>query len=147
MGNDLDTFLPNQSEPTKSNDSNDQFFGSNLERARSKGAFESSTKIEESTETKYDDHDSNHQFKIHVAIDFGTDGCAVAFAYQGEITVYNKWMTKKRRRVVKAKTQILLNGKDEVVAFGDNAKIIYSNLSGSEKSEWKFFDRFKMCLY
>eukprot|EP01083_Nonionella_stella_P158594 516383_1 len=87
------------------------------------------------------------EFKIHIAIDFGTDGCALAFAYEGNITVYNKWMTKRRKRATKAKTQLLLNEKNEVVAFGDNAKIIYSSLTGSEKTKWRFFERFKMSLY
>eukprot|EP01084_Bolivina_argentea_P266273 451579_1 len=86
-------------------------------------------------------------FKIHVAIDFGTDGCAIAYHYNGKVTVYNKWMTKSRQRTTKVKTQILLNDKDEVVAFGDTAKIIYSSLSGNERRKWKFFDRFKMSLY
>eukprot|EP01083_Nonionella_stella_P018204 50834_1 len=86
-------------------------------------------------------------FKIHIALDFGTDGCALAFAYDGQVTVYNKWKTKKRKRAIKAKSQILLSDKDEVVAFGDNAKIIYSSLSGAEKNKWKFFDKFKMELY
>eukprot|EP01083_Nonionella_stella_P112473 330904_1 len=86
-------------------------------------------------------------FKVHVGIDFGTDGCALAFAHNGKVTVYDKWNTKKRKRSVKVKTQLLLNDKDEVVAFGDNANIIYSNLSGKEKTEWKFFDKFKMSLY
>eukprot|EP01083_Nonionella_stella_P018205 50835_1 len=86
-------------------------------------------------------------FKIHIALDFGTDGCALAFAYDGQVTVYNKWKTKKRKRAIKAKSQILLSDKDEVVAFGDHAKIIYSSLSGAEKNKWKFFDKFKMELY
>eukprot|EP01084_Bolivina_argentea_P289292 496725_1 len=86
-------------------------------------------------------------FKIHIAIDFGTDGCALAYYYNNKVTVYNKWMTKSRQRTTKVKTQILLNDKDEVVAFGDNAKIIYSSLSGNERRKWKFFDRFKMSLY
>eukprot|EP01084_Bolivina_argentea_P298087 513630_1 len=86
-------------------------------------------------------------FKIHIAIDFGTDGCALAYHYNNKVTVYSKWMSKSRQRTTKVKTQILLNDKDEVVAFGDNAKIIYSSLSGDEKRKWKFFDRFKMSLY
>eukprot|EP01084_Bolivina_argentea_P309974 536233_1 len=53
----------------------------------------------------------------------------------------------KCQRTTKVKTQILLNDNDEVVAFGDNAKIIYSSLSGDERRKWKFFDRFKMSLY
>eukprot|EP01084_Bolivina_argentea_P309977 536238_1 len=53
----------------------------------------------------------------------------------------------KCQRTTKVKTQILLNDNDEVVAFGDNAKIIYSSLSGNERRKWKFFDRFKMSLY
>eukprot|EP01084_Bolivina_argentea_P070322 127841_1 len=82
-------------------------------------------------------------FKIHIAIDFGTDGCAIAYYYNKNVIVYNKWMTKSRQSTTKVKTQILLDDKDEVVAFGDNAKIIYSSLSGDERRKWKFFDRFK----
>eukprot|EP01084_Bolivina_argentea_P070771 128691_1 len=75
-------------------------------------------------------------FKIHIAIDFGTDGCAIAYYYNNKVIIYNKWMTKSRQPTTKVKTQILLNDKDEVVAFGDNAKIIYSSLNGDEKKRW-----------
>eukprot|EP01084_Bolivina_argentea_P124782 221108_1 len=86
-------------------------------------------------------------FKIHIAIDFGTEGSALAYCYKDEIIVYNKWKTKKSQRIIKAKSQILLNENNDVVAFGDNAKIIYAGLDGEEKIKWKFFDRFKMSLY
>eukprot|EP01083_Nonionella_stella_P192949 712995_1 len=86
-------------------------------------------------------------FKIAASIDFGSDGLALAFAYHNEVTIYSKWKTKKRRRATKAKTQILLNDQDDIVAFGHTAKTIYSNLTGKEKAEWKFFERFKMSLH
>eukprot|EP01084_Bolivina_argentea_P289293 496731_1 len=86
-------------------------------------------------------------FKIHIAVDFGTDGCAIAYYYDNKVTIYDRWMTNTRKRTTKVKTQILLNDKNQLVAFGDNAKIIYSSLSGDEKKTWKFFDRFKMSLY
>eukprot|EP01084_Bolivina_argentea_P253325 425478_1 len=44
-------------------------------------------------------------FKIHIAIDFGTDGCALAYYYNNKVTVYNKWKTK-------IKTHILLNDRE-----------------------------------
>eukprot|EP01083_Nonionella_stella_P176968 620685_1 len=86
-------------------------------------------------------------FKVNIAVDFGTIGCGLAFAYDNEVFVYNKWKVKKRQRTLKINTQILLNEDDEMVAFGDKAMQIYSNLSGKEKQTWKLFDRFKMSLY
>eukprot|EP01083_Nonionella_stella_P242864 846798_1 len=87
------------------------------------------------------------EFKACCAIDFGSDGCALAFGYKGEVRVYNKWKTTKRKRTHKTKTQILLSDENEVIAFGHTAKVMYSNLEGRERKTWKFFERFKMSLY
>eukprot|EP01084_Bolivina_argentea_P280242 479239_1 len=95
---------------------------------------------------QYNYHHRTVPFKAYIAIDFGTDGCALAFAYNGTVTVYNKWKTTTRSTVKKAKTQILCDDKNNVVAFGDAAKKMYSNLIGAEKRTWKFFERFKMSL-
>eukprot|EP01084_Bolivina_argentea_P126478 223933_1 len=88
------------------------------------------------------------EFKVHVAIDFGTDGCALAFAYDNKVTIYNKWRNlQKKTRKTKTKTQLVLNEKNEVSCFGNSAKYIYCNLSKKERSTKKFFERFKMALY
>eukprot|EP01083_Nonionella_stella_P033071 90543_1 len=99
------------------------------------------------------------QFKLHIAIDFGTDGCGIAFAhreeikkddkitYQDKVQIYNKWRGKKKQRTTKTKTHILLNEENEVVCFGNNARYIYSNLQGKERKTKKLFERFKMALY
>eukprot|EP01084_Bolivina_argentea_P062994 115086_1 len=94
-------------------------------------------------------HYINGDFKVHIAIDFGTDGCGLAFALKGEddITVYNKWNRKKKNIMVKTKTQILLNEQNKVVAFGNDAKKTFITLSGDENKEYKLFERFKMALY
>eukprot|EP01083_Nonionella_stella_P100971 285585_1 len=85
--------------------------------------------------------------KAICALDFGTDGTALAFCVDGKVTVYNKWKASKRQRSTKTKTHILLNEKDQIVSFGSQAATIYSNLTGKEKQTWKFIDKFKMSLY
>eukprot|EP01084_Bolivina_argentea_P253324 425477_1 len=61
----------------------------------------------------------SNDFKIHIAIDFGTDGCALAYYYNNKVTVYNKCKTK-------IQTHILLNYNFEVVGFCYIDKLIYS---------------------
>eukprot|EP01083_Nonionella_stella_P010191 29118_1 len=86
------------------------------------------------------------QFKVHIGLDFGNDGCGLSFAYNEEVTIYNKWKTKRRKSVIKIPTQILLNGNDNIIAFGSKAKTMYFNLTGSERKEWKFIDKLKPLL-
>ena len=68
-------------------------------------------------------------FKISVAIDFGTDGCGLAFAFNDEVDIYSKWKSKRKITKFKAKTHILLNDKNEVESFGDNAKTTLMSIS------------------
>eukprot|EP01084_Bolivina_argentea_P058289 106433_1 len=98
-------------------------------------------------------------FKIHIAVDFGTDGCGLAFAYKHDtdqshtITVYNKWSAPKAKSNAKAKakkktkTQLILNEKNGVTAFGNNANYIYCNMTKEGQRGQRFFSRFKMALY
>ncbi len=53
---------------------------------------------------------------------------AIAYYYDNKVTIYDRWMTNARQRTTKVKTQILLNDKNQLVAFGDNAKIMLSTL-------------------
>eukprot|EP01084_Bolivina_argentea_P070888 128902_1 len=92
-------------------------------------------------------------FKLHVAVDFGTDGCALAFAHKDKVIIYNKWraqqtnVASRAARTAKTKTQLILNENNEVAVFGNAAKFTYFNLSKREQNRKKFFERFKMSLY
>eukprot|EP01084_Bolivina_argentea_P192703 330755_1 len=72
----------------------------------------------------------NVDFKLHIAVDFGTDGCALAFVYKDKVTIYDKWNAACRgRRKTKTKTQLILNENNEVTVFGNAANFVYFNLS------------------
>eukprot|EP01083_Nonionella_stella_P267723 904519_1 len=101
-------------------------------------------------------------FKLHAAIDFGTDGCALAFSYidtdshDHRVKIYNKWKgnqtnltksTSKSAPKKKTKTQLILNQNNTVSCFGNAAKFMYFNLSTDSQKEQRFFERFKMALY
>eukprot|EP01084_Bolivina_argentea_P070889 128903_1 len=92
-------------------------------------------------------------FKLHVAVDFGTDGCALAFLYKDKIIFYNKWRAQqvnvaaRAARTTKTKTQLILNENNEVTVFGNAAKFTYFNLSPKIQNKKRFFERFKMSLY
>eukprot|EP01083_Nonionella_stella_P068815 182994_1 len=87
------------------------------------------------------------KFKLHIAIDFGTNGCALAIAHGNKVFIYDKWRGTNRSRTVKTKTHILLNEQKEVMNFGNNAKFLYSELEDKERKTKLFFERFKMALY
>eukprot|EP01084_Bolivina_argentea_P289704 497520_1 len=89
---------------------------------------------------------NERKFKIHIAIDFGTDGCALASAFNDEVEVYDRWRSKNFSKSVKTKTSILLNEKNEIVSFGNDAKNMFI-VGEVYKDKWKLFERFKMALY
>eukprot|EP01083_Nonionella_stella_P013584 38221_1 len=97
-------------------------------------------------ESKEQSIHSNPQFKLHIAIDFGTDGVGLAYAYHNEIFVHSKWSSKKYGDQIKPKTLILLDKEDEILAFGLDAKFTYMAVA-SQRNEWNLFERFKMSLY
>eukprot|EP00484_Ammonia_sp_Unknown_P021917 CAMPEP_0197031776 /NCGR_PEP_ID=MMETSP1384-20130603/10663_1 /TAXON_ID=29189 /ORGANISM="Ammonia sp." /LENGTH=681 /DNA_ID=CAMNT_0042461351 /DNA_START=29 /DNA_END=2074 /DNA_ORIENTATION=- len=87
-------------------------------------------------------------FKLHVGIDFGTDGSGLAYALpNGDVFIHNKWKSKKYGAITKPKTQILLNEEGKCVAFGIDASEVYSQLDKSTQQKWLLFERFKMALY
>ena len=63
------------------------------------------------------------EFKVSIAVDFGTDGIGVAYAYNNEIHVHSKWGDgdSKYGEQVKPKTIILLNESAEPINFGMDA--------------------------
>eukprot|EP01084_Bolivina_argentea_P124778 221101_1 len=86
------------------------------------------------------------KFKIHIAIDFGTDGIGMAYACNGEIYVHNRWCSKKYAAKIKRKTSILIDNKGVTQAFGKDARASYIGLP-QQKDIWMLFERFKMMLY
>eukprot|EP01083_Nonionella_stella_P286560 975334_1 len=85
------------------------------------------------------------QYKLHIAIDFGTDGLGLAYAIGDEVYVHSKWNSERHTDVVKPKTIILLDRNGEADAFGSDAKEIYMKLKS--KKDNMLFERFKMALY
>ena len=67
-----------------------------------------------------------HDFKIHVAIDFGTDGTALAYAIDGIVFAHKEWNSSKFEVSLKPKTIVLLDEDYDVLAFGENAKHMFS---------------------
>ena len=92
---------------------------------------------------------STHEFKIHIAIDFGTDGTgfifskyietkchqyqyhkyiALAYAIKGtkDVFAHKQWKSSKFKVEVKPKTVVLLDENHNVVSFGQDAKHMFS---------------------
>eukprot|EP00485_Elphidium_margaritaceum_P002287 CAMPEP_0202686228 /NCGR_PEP_ID=MMETSP1385-20130828/2038_1 /ASSEMBLY_ACC=CAM_ASM_000861 /TAXON_ID=933848 /ORGANISM="Elphidium margaritaceum" /LENGTH=702 /DNA_ID=CAMNT_0049340761 /DNA_START=32 /DNA_END=2140 /DNA_ORIENTATION=- len=91
---------------------------------------------------------AHSNFKLHVGIDFGTDGSGLAYALpNGDVFIHNKWKSKKYGAITKPKTQILLNEEGNCVAFGIDASDVYSSLDKETQKKWLLFERFKMALY
>eukprot|EP01084_Bolivina_argentea_P269745 458511_1 len=94
---------------------------------------------------------ADHSFKIHIAIDFGTDGTSLAYALPDKLkekTVYvhKDWVSVKFNSQVKPKTIILLDENGETIGFGKDAKNTYITSMNMSK-RWMLFERFKMSLY
>eukprot|EP01083_Nonionella_stella_P165515 550829_1 len=85
------------------------------------------------------------EYKLHIAIDFGTDGLGLAYAIGDEVYIHNKWNSARYADVVKPKTIILLDKQGDVECFGQEAKEIYMTLKS--KKDHMLFERFKMSLY
>ena len=64
-------------------------------------------------------------FSIYIAIDFGTDGVGLAYAFQEDIYIHSKWNSTRYGATVKPKTIILLDDKGKIISFGMDAKITY----------------------
>ena len=74
---------------------------------------------------KYDDNDTV-SYKLHIAIDFGTDGIGLAFAIEDEVYVHEKFISRKYGASVKPKTIVLLDEEGEVNSLGIDAKFTLS---------------------
>eukprot|EP01084_Bolivina_argentea_P084108 152205_1 len=91
---------------------------------------------------------SQNKFKVHVAIDFGTDGLAMAYAFGDvdKVTAHAEWSYKKYAPKFKPKTIVLLDEDFEAIGFGKDAKHTYM-ATEKMKDKWMLFERFKMALY
>eukprot|EP01083_Nonionella_stella_P318465 1164241_1 len=68
------------------------------------------------------------EYKLHIAIDFGTDGLGLAYAIGDEVYIHNKWNSARYADVVKPKTIILLDKQGDVECFGQEAKEMFSDI-------------------
>eukprot|EP01084_Bolivina_argentea_P242072 406216_1 len=86
-------------------------------------------------------------FKIYIAIDFGTDGVGLAyFLPPNRVFIHTEWISTKVSADVKIKTIILLDDNYDVLSFGGDAKFHYMGMP-KMKDKWLLFERFKMALY
>eukprot|EP01083_Nonionella_stella_P081209 223580_1 len=99
------------------------------------------------TSFKHCEHEQPSKcFKLHCAIDFGTDGTGLAYAYNGKVYIHSRWNSTKYGDDVKPKTIILLDDRGNTIGFGKDAKIKYIS-TPLQKHNWMLFERFKMSLY
>eukprot|EP01083_Nonionella_stella_P209552 759515_1 len=91
---------------------------------------------------------TQHEFLVRVAIDFGTDGVALAYAFgkSNHVESHAEWSAKKYKPKFKPKTIILLDENGNALGFGKDAKHTYMSVT-SMKDKWMLFERFKMSLY
>lgn len=66
------------------------------------------------------------RYSVTIAIDFGTDGIGLAYAFNDEIYIHDKWKSKRYGSITKPKTTILLDDEQNTVAVGIDAKHVLS---------------------
>ena len=71
----------------------------------------------------------------------------MAYAINGKIFAHTQWKSAKFEVGVKAKSIVVLNEEQEVVAIGQNAKHMSTTASQKMRDKWMLFERFKMALY
>ena len=72
-------------------------------------------------------------FKLHIAIDFGTDGIGLAYAYNNETFIHQKFKSNRFGPTIKPKTIILLDDNKEAL-FGLEAKLQFSHCNPTQPS-------------
>eukprot|EP01084_Bolivina_argentea_P095193 171158_1 len=89
-------------------------------------------------------NDTQHKFKIYVGIDFGTDGCGLAYALNdGTSYIHNTW--KDVEPTQKPRTAVLFDNNRNVQCIGNQAAMQY--ITSMSNTGWKLFERFKMSLF
>eukprot|EP01084_Bolivina_argentea_P171029 296319_1 len=99
------------------------------------------------------------EFKIFVGIDFGTDGCGLAYALRNPNDQYENQLNNNNEiehveihpnfkdthdKWGKSRTSVLLDADDELQCVGGEAAAL---LCMKNAKGWKLFERFKMNLY
>eukprot|EP01084_Bolivina_argentea_P304272 525433_1 len=81
-----------------------------------------------------------NEFLVRVAIDFGTDGVALAYALgkSNHVESHAEWSAKKYKPKFKPKTIILLDENGNALGFGKDAKHTYMAVT-SRKDKWLLF--------
>ena len=68
-------------------------------------------------------------YKVHIAIDFGTDGVALAYAIDGEVYMHQNFHSRRGYgSSQKPKAIVLMDDEDHVTSFGIDAKFTLSLL-------------------
>ena len=96
-------------------------------------------------------HDSSVELSdftptIRIALDFGTDGLAIAYLVEDKIIIQNSWKSKKYRDGVTQKTAVLIDSDGNINQFGQDAIDIYLKLP-SKQNDWMLFKEFVTDLY
>ena len=103
------------------------------------------------TEVDQDELKNNTNYKILVAIDFGTTHSGYAYAYlknPNEIHLMKRWSDGETRfSSFKVPTTLLLSPTGEFHSFGYQAIEFYNDLEPSQTKDWNFFEKFKMSLH
>ncbi len=68
----------------------------------------------------------DREFKLSIAVDFGTDGIGMAYAFNDDIHVHSKWSANKYGDQVKPKNIILIDENANPIGFGMDAKDMLS---------------------
>jgi hypothetical protein len=96
-------------------------------------------------------NNGNSNYKILVAIDFGTTHSGYAYAYlknPNEIHLMKRWSDGETRfSTFKVPTTLLLSPTGEFHSFGYQAIEFYNDLEPSQAKDWNFFEKFKMSLH
>ena len=83
---------------------------------------------------------------IRIALDFGTDGLAIAYLIDDKIIIQDSWKSQKYRNGVTQKTAILIDTDGRVNQFGQDAIDYYLQLP-SKQYDWMLFKEFVTDLY
>eukprot|EP01084_Bolivina_argentea_P265026 449106_1 len=106
---------------------------------------------EENTPQFVNDPSPSNNFKIHIAIDLGTDGTTLAVAQNNEeidkVFVHTDWNSSQIQIGMKPKTIVLLDEDHNVLAFGEDAMKTYMSVTKQASAKWLLFEKFKMALY
>ena len=102
------------------------------------------TKLDKKTPTLTD----HSNYKVAVAIDFGTDGSGICYAFpDGDVRFHNQFKSSKFGSFAKHKTHILLDEDGDFHSFGLDASYSYMTLPSKKQKKYALFQNFKMNLY